>query len=429
MFELYPEGEFVVPKREVSNLTAAKKPRFFYGYVIVLIGFFTMLLMFGTFYSFGVFFKPLSAEFGWTRTATSGAYSLAAFLSGLLAIVMGRLTDRFGPRIVMTLGGFLLGLGYLLMSQVSAIWQLYLFYGVVVGVGMSGAFVPPLSTVARWFVKRRGIMTGFVVAGIGVGTLIIPPVATWLIESWSWSTAYIVIGAIALVLIILAAQFLRLDPRQMGLLPDGENKEAAGLNLHARGFSLREAMASWQLWVLFAILFCFGYCLHTIIAHVANYATDMEISATVAAGILAVIGGLSILGRIATGSITDRVGSKSPLIVNLILMSGALFWLVVTGELWMLYLFAVIFGFAYGGLAAMESPIVAELFGLSSHGVVMGVASFGFTAGGAVGPLVAGRIFDMLGSYQIAFLVCTVVGISGIILAWLLKPPVSKGGT
>jgi len=416
-----------VPKREASNLTAARKPRFFYGYVIVLLCFFIMLLMFGTFYSFGVFFKPLSAEFGWTRTATSGAYSLAAFLSGLLAIVMGRLTDRFGPRIVMTLGGFLLGLGYLLMSQVSAIWQLYLFYGVVVGVGMSGAFVPPLSTVARWFVKRRGIMTGFVVAGIGIGTLIIPPAATWLIESLSWSTAYIVIGAIALVLIILAAQFLRLDPRQMGLLPDGEKKEAAGLNLHARGFSLREAMASWQLWVLFAILFCFGYCLHTIIAHIANYATDIEISATVAAGILAVIGGLSILGRIATGSITDRVGSKSPLIVNLILMSGALFWLVVTGELWMLYLFAVIFGFAYGGLAAMESPIVAELFGLSSHGVVMGVASFGFTAGGAVGPLVAGRVFDMLGSYQIAFLICAVVGISGIILAWLLRPPVGKG--
>jgi len=418
-----------VPKREASNLTTARKPGFFYGYVIVLLCFFIMLLMFGTFYSFGVFFKPLSAEFGWTRTATSGAYSLAAFLSGLLAIVMGRLTDRFGPRIVMTLGGFLLGLGYLLMSQVSAIWQLYLFYGVVVGVGMSCAFVPPLSTVARWFVKRRGIMTGFVVAGIGIGTLIIPPAATWLIESLSWSTAYIVIGAIALVFIILAAQFLRLDPRQMGLLPDGENKEAAGLNLHARGFSLREAMASWQLWVLFAILFCFGYCLHTIIAHIANYATDMEISATVAAGILAVIGGLSILGRIATGSITDRIGSKSPLIVNLILMSGALFWLVVTGELWMLYLFAVIFGFAYGGLAAMESPIVAELFGLSSHGVVMGVASFGFTAGGAVGPLVAGRIFDMLGSYQIAFLICALVGISGIILAWVLRPPVGKGGT
>ena len=136
MCEVYPEGELVVPKREVSNLTAARKPGFFYGYVIVLIGFFNMLLMFGAFYSFGVFFKPLSTEFGWTRATTSGAYSLAMFLSGLLAIVMGRLTDRFGPRVVLTLCGFLLGLGFLLMSQVSAIWQLYLFYGVIIGVGL-----------------------------------------------------------------------------------------------------------------------------------------------------------------------------------------------------------------------------------------------------------------------------------------------------
>jgi len=126
-----------------------------------------------------------------------------------------------------------------------------------------------------------------------------------------------------------------------------------------------------------------------------------------------------------TGSITDRVGSKSPLIINFILMSGALFWLLAAGELWMFYLFAIVLGFAYGGLAAMESPIVAELFGLSSHGVIMGVASFGYTVGGAVGPLVAGSIFDIFSSYQIAFLVCAVVGVLGIILAWRLKPPAS----
>jgi MFS family permease len=116
-----------VPEREASNLTAASKPGFFYGYFIALICFFIMLLAFGTFYGFGVFFKPLATDFGWSRTVTSGAYSLAAFLSGLLAIGMGRLTDRFGPRIVMTFCGFLLGMGYLLMSQVSTVWQLYLF--------------------------------------------------------------------------------------------------------------------------------------------------------------------------------------------------------------------------------------------------------------------------------------------------------------
>lgn len=418
-----------MPEQEVSSLTTAKKPGFFYGYVIVLIGFFIMLLMWGTFYSFGVFFKPLSTEFGWTRATTSGAYSLGIFLSGLLGIVMGRLTDRFGSRTVITLCGFLVGLGYLLMSQVSAIWQLYLFYGIVIGVGMSGSFVPPLSTVARWFVNRRGVMTGFVVAGIGIGILIVPPVASWLISSCGWSTSYIIIGAIVLVFIILLAQFIRHDPRQIGLLPYGGNEvEDGDLSLPVRGFSSREALVSGQLWALFTILFCFGFCVNTIIVHIANYATDLEISATIAASILAVIGGLSIVGRIGTGSIADRVGNKPPLIINLILMSGVLFWLVVAKELWMLYLFAVIFGFAYGGLAALESPLVADLFGLSSHGAIFGIAAFGFTVGGAVGPILAGRIFDILSNYQIVFLICAMVVILGIILACLLKPRFGKGG-
>jgi MFS family permease len=422
---IYVGRELVVPDQGASSLITTKKPRFFYGYVMVFIGFLTMLLLWGTFYAFGVFFKPLATEFGWTRATTSGAYSLAMFLSGLLGIVMGRLTDRFGARTVMTLCGFLVGLGYLLMSQVSAIWQLYLFYGVIIGVGMGGAFIPMLSMVARWFVKRRGIMSGFVVAGIGIGILIVPQVANWLISSYSWNTAYIIIGAIVLVFIILIAQFVKHDPRQIGQLPDGVNEvEEGGLNLPVGGFSLREAIGTGQLWMIFAMLFCFGFCMNTIITH----ATDLEISASIAAGILSVIGGLSIVGRIVTGSIADRVGNRLPFIINLALMSGVLFWLVVAGELWMLYLFAVIFGFAYGGLAALESPIVAEWFGLSSHGVILGSAAFGFTVGGAVGPILAGRIFDTFGGYQIAFLICAVVGVLGIILSWRLKPLAGKGG-
>ncbi|MDH5695803.1 MAG: MFS transporter [Dehalococcoidia bacterium] len=418
-----------MPSQEVPNLSPGEKPRFFYGYVVVLVAFFIMVLMFGTFYTFGVFFKPLSAEFGWARATTSGAFSLAMFLSGLLAIVMGRLTDRFGSRIVMTICGFLLGLGYLLMSQVSAIWQLYLFYGVVIGMGMGGCFVPMLSTVARWFVNRRGMMTGFVVAGIGTGTIIIPLVASWLISSYGWRVSYIWIGAIALVFIIVAAQFLRHDPRQIGQLPYGENEvKEESLNLPAGGFSLRQATGTRQLWMLFTTLFCFGFCLGTIMVHVAPHATELGISATMAASILAVIGGLSIVGRIVMGSVADRIGNKPPLIINFVMVSGVLFWLVVAKELWMLYLFAAIFGFAYGGVVVLESPLIAELFGLSSHGVILGIVAFGYTVGGAVGPILAGRIFDIIGSYQVAFLICAVLGILGIILASLLKPSVSKGG-
>lgn len=417
----------VNPGNSLSAVT--KKPQFFYGYVVVLAAFFIMVLMYGTLYTFGVFFKPLSTEFGWTSAVTSGAYSLAVILMGVSGIVMGRLTDRFGSRIVMTFCGFFFGLGYLLMSQVSAIWQLYLFYGVAVGIGMGGAFVPMLSTVARWFVKRRGMMTGFVVAGIGIGTIIFPPVANWLISSYGWRTSYIIIGIIALVFIILAAQFLRRDPRQIGQLPYGENEaREEDLNLPATGFSVREAIGTGQFWMLFGTFFCLGFCLNTIMVHVVPHATELGISATIAAGILAVIGGLSIVGRIVVGSVADRMGNKLPLIIDFVLISGVLFWLVAAKELWMLYLFAIIFGFAYGGVVTLESPLVAELFGLSSHGAILGIAAFGFTVGGAIGPVLAGRLFDIMGSYQVDFLVCAVIAVIACILAFLLRPSSREGG-
>ena len=159
------------------------KPSFFYGYVVVAVAFIIMTATIGTYYSFGIFFKPMSADFGWNRALTSGAFSLSWLVTGFLTIAIGWLNDRFGPRPVMTLCGLLAGIGFLLMSQVNTIWQLYAFYGVLIGAGLS-VFVPLLSTVARWFVKRRTLMSGIVVCGIGVGSLAIPPLANWLIQTY-----------------------------------------------------------------------------------------------------------------------------------------------------------------------------------------------------------------------------------------------------
>ena len=145
------------------------KVRFFYGYIVVVAAFCIMVVMWGTFHAFGIFFNPVLAEFGWTRAMTSGAFSLSLLVSGFSAIFMGRLTDRIGPRLVLALCGFLLGLGYLLISRVSAFWQLYLLYGVIIGIAMGGSWVPLMSTVARWFVARRSMMTGVVLAGLGTG--------------------------------------------------------------------------------------------------------------------------------------------------------------------------------------------------------------------------------------------------------------------
>ena len=403
--------------------TGSRKPKIFYGYFIVLASFFILVVMWGTVYTFGVFLQPLIAEFGWTRTMTSGAHSLCLLLFGSLSIVTGRLTDRFGPRIVTTVCGLLFGLGYLLMSQISAIWQLYLFYGVLVGVGVSSGWVPLVSIVARWFVKRKGLITGIVVSGTGTGIVIMPSIASRLITSYGWSTSYLILGVIALVLIILAAQFLKRDPGQIGQLPYGETEiKEESLNLDAKGFSLREAIHTRQLWMVCALYLCYGFCLQVILVHIVPHATELGISAITAANILVVSGGASIVGRIIMGSASDRTGNKLTLIISFILFSVTLLWLQFAQELWMLYIIVVIFSFGYGGFSVVMSPVVAELFGLSSHGVILGAVFCLTTIGGAIGPVLAGHIFDVTSSYQLAFLVFTVVCIVGFILTLLLKP-------
>ncbi len=411
-------------------MTDNTKPNFFYGYIIVLAGFIIMMIAWGAFYTFGIFFKPLLTEFGWTRAIISGAFSLCSILLGILAIVIGRLSDRFGPRLVVTVCGFLLGLGYLLMSQVSTIWQLYLFYGVIIGVGMGGAFVPLASTIARWFVKRRGTMTGIASAGIAAGIMIMPPVANWLISSYNWRTSYIIIGITVSVFIVGLAQFLKRDPGQIGEVPYGEDEvKTESLNRLTRGFSLREALYTRPLWLLLAAYLFYGFWLNSIMVHIVPHATELGISATSAANILAIIGGVSFVGRIIMGGASDRMGNRLVFAISFAVVSIALFWLQLAREAWMLYLFAAIIAFGYSGCAALISPIVAELFGLRSHGVLLGITNFAYASGGAVGPIVVGLIFDITGSYQSAFLVSAVVSVIGLIITLFLRPAQGQGLT
>ena len=397
--------------------------KFFYGYVVVLAAFLILVMTWGTLYCFGVFFKPVLIEFGWTRAATSGAYSLCLLLLAFFGIVMGRLNDRFGPRIVVTGCGLFLGSGYLLMSQISTIWQLYLFYGVMLAIGASGSFIPLASTISRWFIKRRGLLTGIAVSGIGVGTMIMPPIANWLITDYGWRVSYIVIGIAVLVLITSAAQFLRYSPSQMGQLPYGENQaEPESVNSKTKGFSLKETIHTRQFWMISAMFFCFGVAIQSILVHIVPHATDIGISSARAVNILAIIGALSATGRIMMGGVADRIGNKLALVVVFVLMSAALLWLLVAKEPWMFYLFAIAFGFAYGGWATLLSLIPAELFGLGSLGVILGAVHFSVATGEALGPTLAGGIFDITGSYQPAFTICAALSMIAIVLALFLRP-------
>jgi MFS family permease len=411
-----------MPDQIIRQSPSRAKPRLFYGYTVVAAAFFILVLMRGIVSTFGVFFKPMLTDLGWTRAVTSGAFSVFWIIQGLLAIAMGGVNDRLGPRMVITVCGFMLGLGFLLMSQTSALWQLYLFYGVIIGTGMSGAFVPLTSTVARWFVKRRSTMTGIVVAGIGVGGLIAPPLANWLISIYDWRVSYIILGGIALVAVILFAQLLRRDPAQMGLTPYGETKEEIELKGSTRAFSLKEAASVRQFCLAFSMFFCLGFSMFTILVHIAPHATDLEFSATTAANILAVAGGGGVIGMLVLGWAADRIGNRQVFILGFALMAAALFWLISATEAWALYLFAAVFGFAAMGCAVSESPLVAELFGLRSHGLILGVINMGFCIGAALGPFLAGYIFDVTGSYSVAFLVCAAVSVAGLILSAVLTP-------
>jgi MFS family permease len=398
------------------------RPKFFYGYVIVAAALAMAIAMWGARFSFGVFFSPVLEEFGWTRAATSGGFSLTWAFTGLLSIVVGRLNDKFGPRLIMTIAGFVVGLGYLLMSQLSSLWQLYLFYGLI-SIGMSAVLVPTLSTVARWFVKMRAFMTGIVLAGTGIALMVIVPAANRAIMNYGWRMAYIIVGMVVIVVVVMAAQFLRRDPYQAGKLPygyDGSSTSASGAG--TSGLFLREALRTRQVWLISLVYFCTYFIYNILLVHTVIYATGEGISSTGAVGIMAFLGGAGIAGRMLMGILADRVGNKQVMVLGAGLMMITLFWFLMAKDLWMLFLFGVVFGFGHGGMATMESPIVAHVFGMRSHGVILGLVFFSDTAGGAMGPFLAGYLFDVTSSYRLAFFLCAILGVANLIAVLLIRP-------
>ena len=400
------------------NNRALKEPRFSYGYVIVMVSFLAMMIVFGTYLSFGVFLKPLLADFGWATAMISGAFSLSMIVFGLLAIGIGGLNDKFGPRIMLSLSGALLALGFLLMSQISTLWHLYLLYGLIIGTAVSCAYVPINSTIARWFIDRRTLMTGIVSAGTGFGGLIVSLLATQLILNYNWRVSFIALGFMIFVIVTLAAQFMKRDP--------GNKPKASYTKSPARQkpteHSLREAARSRNFWLATGMEFCVGFCTITIMVHIVPHAIELGNSATSAASILATMNGSSIGGRVLLGSTGDRIGNRMIFIICFIILAAALFFLMIASELWNLYLFAVVFGFASGGMVASESPLAASLFGLSSHGMIFGAFILLGTFGASLGPFLAGYLFDINGNYNLAFLLTGAMGILGIIFSWSVRP-------
>ncbi|MFH1003002.1 MAG: MFS transporter [Chloroflexota bacterium] len=404
-------------------MNRAKSPRFFYGYTIALASFFSMVMMWGTYNTFGVFLPLLSAEFGWARAVTSGAFSLSTLLRGPLSFIAGWLTDRLGPKLVVAVSGLFLGAGYLLMSRVDSAWQMYLFYGLMIGIGMGASFIPLMTTTARWFIRGRGLMAGLVVCGGGLGILVWPLLAGWLITSYGWRSSYAIMGWASLVIITAAALLLKRDPAQAGLKAYGWSAEVAALSpVATNDISLREAISARPIWILSGAFFLAGVCMKAVVVHLAPYATDLGFSPAIAATTISVFGGVSIVGRIAMGVVADRLGNKLAMVANFVLLTVAMFWLYSARELWVLYLAASLYGLAHGGVYAVISPYLAELFGTGAHGAIFGATNFWHEMGGAIGAVLPGIIFDRYGAYGPAFLILAGFGLLTVVLAVLLRP-------
>ncbi len=402
-----------------------RRSKFFYGYVVVIASFAVIVVASGALYSFSVFVEPLQEHFGWSRAVTAGAFSASMVGQGVFSIGSGRLTDRFGPRLVVSVSGLLFGLGFLVMSRVDTIWQFYIVYGVMIAAGFSGVPVPLMSTIARWFHMRRGLMTGIVMAGSGVGTMLMPPLANWLIYQTDWRTSYMALGLILTAVIVLSAQFLRRDPSEKRFRLFGSDEPADERTAQAfprGGLQLSAVMRTKQFWLLCIALAGFGYAFQSVMVHVVIHARGLGFSPASAAAIMSVVGGFGIVGRIGVGGLADRLGSRWLLTIVLAMLSLSLFWLVIADQPWAIYTLAAVFGFAYGGVVPLESYRAAELFGLRAHGAILGAIVFSVLIGSAGGPALAGYGFDLLGSYTIPFTVCGVIAALAALLTFFVKP-------
>ena len=402
--------------------------RFFYGYVIAGLGFLIEAVFWGTYRSFGLFFNPLLNEFDWTRAQVAGVASMGWLILGLMNLPAGTMVDRHGPRLTLVICGFCFGLGYILMSGLNGLWQVYVFYGIL-AIGMSGADVVPLSTIARWFVKKRGTVTGIAKVGTGVGMMAIPLLASRLIETQGWRTAYVVLGVIAIVALIAMAQFMKRDPSTMGLRAYGASEPTAPIATEKpeEGVPLRQVLHVRQFRTLFAMYVLVIACAEVVMVHTVPHAQDLGVSSVGAAGILAIIGGTSIAARAIIGVAVDRLGSRKALLLCFIPLISALVWLQFADSLWMLYVFAVLYGLSHGGFFTLIAPVVAQLFGTISHGAIFGVIMAGGGITGAAGPVLTGRAFDVLGSYRLPFIVITAMAVGALLLAAsITKTPYEK---
>ncbi|GLU35140.1 MFS transporter [Trinickia caryophylli] len=382
----------------MTTVTAERK--LFHGWVVVAAAFAVTFIGFGCAYTFSSFVQPLQAEFGASRGSVALVFSIAGFLYFALGAASGPLADRWGTKRLAVAGMLLVGAGFALASHANTIAAVYAFYGLGIGLGVGTAFVPTVGVVQRWFVRRRAFASGLAVSGIGVGTLVMPPLATWLIARFGWRETYLLLGIVAAAIGTGMALLLEDDPRRRGLLPDGDAPDSDQASAPpTSGVPLARAWRSPRFIGLYAACLASSLGVFVPFVHLVPFAIDHHVSAARAVLLFGAIGAGSTAGRVLLGNVADRIGRDTFLVVVYAGMAVTLAIWAAAASWWMLMLFALSFGLFYGGWVAVLPAIVADHFGGRHVGAIIGALSTSVAIGTLVGPSAAGFAFDKTHSY------------------------------
>ena len=368
--------------------------------------------------AYGVFLPVLAEHFGWTRGAVSAALSLNLLVGGIAGFAVGALADRHGPRVLLTATMALAGTGFALVATVSALWQLYLLVGLVAGVGTSSFYVLGTATVTHWFEDRRGLALALVLIGFNLGYITGGPAAAWLITRLGWRVAYYVLGSGCGLVTTVAALFVRL-PRH-GERDALRRPRAAGASGAARGgahgVTLRESLTDPRQWALNVSWLLVGGIAIMISVHAVPFARDQGVSLTGASLSLTAYGIGSAIGRLLGGMLSDRVGARRTIAAAFVLQIAALVGLLWVPSRAALLLSLMAFGAGFAASDTVVAQVVPQVFGMRALGAIMGILTLGWRCGAAIGPALAGFLYDLTGSYRIPFGLAPL----GVLLSWAL---------
>lgn len=413
--------------------TAQKRPRFYYGWVIVAVSATADMMAFGAgSASFSVFLQPMSAALGWSRTTLTGAATLQSIANLVVSPVVGPLVDRHGPRMIMVVGAVVAAIAFLLMGNITEPWQFYILFtaGTALGLHEVGPFVSN-TTVSKWFVRKRGRALAITVLGNDVGTILIAPLTAYLIQTLDWQTTWGILGVfIAVIVIPPTLLFMRRTPEDMGLLPDGEVVEPTADGQPARSrtadeprWTVREALHVRTTWLLVIASNLTSMGIGATITHQVAFFTDVGLTLQAASFVFALNRVAAMVGKVAYGLIAEHVPVRYCLMSTQFGGAIGLLILLLGTTQERVYVFAVVSGLLRNAWGPLSNQVWADYYGRAFVGSIRGaLAPFNLisTLGGT---LFAAIVYDTMGSYVSAFWVFTGTLLLGCVVMFFATPP------